>query len=518
MNQQLIEHLIELRDHYRAQQLESEQRKYHAAQQLAHVDALLVDEQESPSLVESLIELRHQYQQRVAECDRQAANLREQLMHVNALLADQLVQQYEYSASIQTAIISEDKNRSLAEATDFTDGKTSESGDRDEPESLEPENETDVLDRANDSVSQSKDKLLAADKARANLDASGSGQESLGEPEELTTLEGAAEATSSESETGEESRVNSQNLKRQGSALKTPLLPQFQHLTKLQAIEQVMREKTGSILQRDWIIHALYGEAGENDIKAERGRMRLSLKAGVKQGLWEEVPAQPGCYTKALALAAPDLVKKANRQQQGGRREPLPAENQPTLRMLAAYADLSLIDAVDLVVNDRAGQVLTTELVAIALYGKLSERELSEAKEIVARALWRGAEAKRWQHVPGKEGVYTLDLRLIELASSPISNKSKARMEDQEPLVVLPAYSDLSLTDAITAVLRERSGQVMTPEKVTKVLFGNLLGISEATARKKVGRALWDGASRNRWQRLRGANGRYTLEQQLLNS
>nr|MBA3924692.1 hypothetical protein [Nostocaceae cyanobacterium] len=453
MNQQLSEHLTELRNHYRVQQLESEQRKHYATQQLTHVDALLVDEQSSLSLVESLIKLRHHYQQQVAECDRQAAHLREQLMHVNALLADQLVQRHEYSASIQTATISEGKNRSLAEATDFTDGKTSESGDRDEPKALEPEEETESLNQVNDSIPQSKKEPLTADKARAKLDASSFEQESLSESEELTTLERAAEARSSESETSEGSRVNSQTLKRQGSALKTPLLPQFKHLKKIQAIEQVMREKTGSILQMDWIIHALYGEAGENDIKPERGRLRLSLKAGVKQGLWEEVPAQPGCYTKALALAAPDLVKKANRQQQGGRREPLPAESQSTLQTLPAYAALSLIDAVDLVVNERAGQVLTSELVAIALYGDLAGRNLSEAKEIVARELEQGAKAKSWQHVPGQKGVYTFDLRLIEL-SFPISKSSKPRMREPELPAVLPAYSNLKFIDAIATVLR----------------------------------------------------------------
>jgi ferric iron reductase protein FhuF len=54
----------------------------------------------------------------------------------------------------------------------------------------------------------------------------------------------------------------------------------------------------------DWIIHALHGELGENEIKAERGRMSLSLKAGAEKGLWEEVPAQPGCYTKELACCS----------------------------------------------------------------------------------------------------------------------------------------------------------------------------------------------------------------------
>ncbi len=85
-------------------------------------------------------------------------------------------------------------------------------------------------------------------------------------------------------------------------------------------------------------------------------------------------------------------------------------------------------------------------------------------------------------------------------------------MGEPEPLTVLPAYSGLKFIDAITTVLRERAGQVMTPEKVTKVLFGDLSGVGEARAKKKVGRALWDGASRNRWQHLRGATGRYTID------
>jgi len=513
VNQQFIEHLIKLKTYYRAQQLETEQRKHHAAQQLTHVNALLVDEQESPNLVESLIELRHHYQQQVAECEHKAAHLREQLMHVNALLADQLVQHHDYLASLQTATITQDRNHSLAEATDFTDSQTSEDRELDESGVLEPENETQALNGVAQSIPQSKDKPLAEGKALADLDGSSSDQESLGEPEELATVERAAEATLIEFETGEESRVHSPLVKRPNSRVKTPLLPQFQHLAKNQALEQILREKAGSILQMDWIIQALHGELGENEIKAERGRMKLSLQAGAKKGLWEEVPTQPGCYTKELALAAPDLVEKANRQQESSEQNSSSSESQPTLQIRPAYAKLNLIDAVDLIMNDCIGQVLTTELVATALYGKISGSNLSEAKEIVAVALEEGAKAQRWQHVPEQKGVYTLDLRLIELASSPIAKSSKLRMGEPELPAVLTAYSDLKFIDAIGTVLRERAGQVMTSEKVTEILFGDLSGVGKAKAKEKVGRALWDGASKNRWQRLRGANGKYTFDQ-----
>jgi hypothetical protein len=143
-------------------------------------------------------------------------------MHVNALLADQLVQHHEYLASLQTATISQDRNHCLAEATDFTDSKTSEDRHIDESEVLEPEKETQALDRVAQSIPQSKDKPLAKGKALADLDGNSSDQELLGEPEELATVERAAEATLIEFETGEESRVHSPIVKRPGSPVKLP--------------------------------------------------------------------------------------------------------------------------------------------------------------------------------------------------------------------------------------------------------------------------------------------------------
>jgi hypothetical protein len=49
-------------------------------------------------------------------------------------------------------------------------------------------------------------------------------------------------------------------------------------------------------------------------------------------------------------------------------------------------------------------------------------------------------------------------------------------MGELELPAVLTAYSDLKFIDAIGTVLRERAGQVMTPETVTNVLFGDLSG------------------------------------------
>jgi hypothetical protein len=111
---------------------------------LTHVDALLVDKQESANLVESLIELRHHYQQQVAECDHRCSLERATDARQRST-SRPLVQHHEYLASLQTATISQDRNHSLAEATDFSDSKTSEDRDLDESEVLEPEKETQAL-------------------------------------------------------------------------------------------------------------------------------------------------------------------------------------------------------------------------------------------------------------------------------------------------------------------------------------------------------------------------------------
>jgi hypothetical protein len=132
------------------------------------------------------------------------------------------------------------------------------------------------------------------------------------------------------------------------------------------------------------------------------------------------VPAQPGCYTKELALAAPDLIEKANRQQESSKQNLSASESQPTLQIRPAYAKLSLIDAVDLIMNDCIGQVLTTELVATALYGKVSGSNLSEAKAIVAVAL-----------------------------------EQEARFTSKTPL--LPQFQHLAKNQAIEQILREKS-------------------------------------------------------------
>ena len=51
---------------------------------------------------------------------------------------------------------------------------------------------------------------------------------------------------------------------------------------------------------------------------------------------------------------------------------------------------------------------MNSEKVARVLFGEAEEEVFAAAKNKIGKALWSGANEKRWQGVPGKLGVYTL--------------------------------------------------------------------------------------------------------------
>ncbi len=273
-----------------------------------------------------------------------------------------------------------------------------------------------------------------------------------------------------------------------------------------------MEKKAGSALHIDWLLRELYGELAEEQTAAERDRLSETLKDGVEQGFWEKVAGSPECFTAALELVEPEQAKKTTQKQQV-KTKSTPV-SQPGLTVLLKYSGLNLIDAMELILADQAGAELTIEQVAKALYGELTGRKLSQAKEIVGGALWRGAGSERWHRVLGQKGVYTLDTRTIEPASDATDTASRAKRTSQGQLKILPAYSGMSFVDAVGTVLREHLGAVMTPEQVARVLYGEeLSGTRLSKARHKVNRVLCGGAIRKKWRRLTGAIGRYILDQ-----
>ncbi len=448
-NYQFIENLIELRSHYQSLNEDSERSSSHAIEQLNHINALLVDQLiENQQFVESLLQLREHYQTLHSQYQQKVVRAREQIAHVNALLADQAVLQHreQQPISIQAAALeqqalfgaSDDNNEKLPqhqpelvqepeplEASKQQIAKDDISrGEQDgviAPDSEEsPQQNLEVV--AGEESIETSEQQLAKDASQREQDEDKPG---LQEPELPVAVEQPIPTDSiqveQQSEPGpliespdvEDFPERSQGDKpaeltsRYSPLLKTPLLPQYQHLKKSEAVEKLLQENAGSILHVDYIIRALYGELEPEDIKAEKPRMNDSLKKGVAKGLWERVADSPGCYTADLNLVEKEAGSK---QVEGKKRQARKPNSKATEGMLPRYQDLSFTEVVETVVRDRSGEVLTPDIVARALYGELEGEAFTQAKTKVGKTLWSGANQGRWQSVIGKLGAYTLSL------------------------------------------------------------------------------------------------------------
>jgi len=340
-SQPFIGSLIELRSHYQSLINEHERQATRIREQLSQVNALLVDQLiENQQFVDNLMELRSHCRTLLEEQQQKAAHLREQMNHVNALLTDQVTLQRhgEQPVSIQAATIEQKQQQALTGAID------------------------------------------------------GSKSEQVEQPKELeSTKLSSVENSDSESPS-------------QFSRLTTPLLLKYSSLTKNQAVEKLLQEKKGNILHIDYIIRALYGELSPDETKAEKPRMYDTLKKGVAKGLWDSVPDSPGCYTINLKLIEPELDKN---EANSSKHEEGRCTSKSQDEMLDRYRNLSLIEAVEQVVQESAGQILTTEKVAQTLYGgKLEGYALTKAKERIGKTLWYGARQGFWQRVPQQLGCY----------------------------------------------------------------------------------------------------------------
>lgn len=75
------------------------------------------------------------------------------------------------------------------------------------------------------------------------------------------------------------------------------LLPEYEGLTLEQAIALLLGDNRGVILQRDYIVRALYGEVPQSKKATTYRQVSQALKAGVRSGLWDVDPDNADCYT-----------------------------------------------------------------------------------------------------------------------------------------------------------------------------------------------------------------------------
>jgi hypothetical protein len=209
-----------------------------------------------------------------------------------------------------------------------------------------------------------------------------------------------------------------------------PLLPQYQGMTKLKAISQILSEQSGHVLHQDTITQLLYGDLSLEILKVESRRMRASLFQGVTKGLWQRAPKHPSCYvTKAsrngsgrksdsanqkLVTSAELNLEPATSPAKPGRKSSTLTKNKAiasvkpatrgrtqVLSLPVQYSGLSKIDAVAKVLEENPGFIMHMDEIIEHLYGKLTDTELKAEKVRMKDVMTRGIQRKLWQKAKG---------------------------------------------------------------------------------------------------------------------
>jgi hypothetical protein len=83
-----------------------------------------------------------------------------------------------------------------------------------------------------------------------------------------------------------------------------PLLPEYAGMKKLDAIGIVLEKNKGEVLHHDTIIQMLYGDLSLADLKEERIRIKTALLTGVKFNRWEKSPIPSSYLLKSKSAAS----------------------------------------------------------------------------------------------------------------------------------------------------------------------------------------------------------------------
>ncbi len=388
---------------------------------------MLVDHlTENQQFTESLLQLREHYQALRSEHHQKTQNAKEQIAHVNALLADSLVLQHreQQPISIQVASLEQQALSGAMPTADTRNATIANNGEelhRQSPELVRESNPPEILEQIilDDGQGVGDGAMSAAVRSATIAAPTESPQPNLEvaeSPESLQVSEPQIPTDSHQVKQQPEPEPpaelpdvedSSARAPRHTVPIKTPLLPQYRHLNKSEAVEQILQEEEGKVLHVNYIIRALHGELTPSDIAAEKPRMFDTLKKGVVKGLWDRVPDSPGCYTADVKLVDSEAEQKLVEERKPQRRKP---NSKATEGMLPPYRNLTFTDAVESVMRDRSGEIVTTDIMARALYGELEGPAFVEARNKIGKIMWSGANQGRWQSVPGQKGAYTLSL------------------------------------------------------------------------------------------------------------
>jgi hypothetical protein len=215
-----------------------------------------------------------------------------------------------------------------------------------------------------------------------------------------------------------------------------PMLPQFEGMTKLEAISSVLGEQSGHVLHQDSIIQLLYGDLSPEVLSEETRRLRASLFQGVRKGLWQKAPKQPSSYivkgkrgrsknTEANNGSAPAETSDSEDSLANASSASKPASTRKNIRTVRSktsrsdggksasrgreqvlslpeeFNGLSKIDAVSKVLSEHPGTVVHIEDIIEQFYGQLSKEDLKAEKDRMKDVMTRGVKRGLWSRAVG---------------------------------------------------------------------------------------------------------------------
>jgi hypothetical protein len=341
------------------------------------------------ALIEPLLGLREYYARLVQEYELKVTTARVQLAHVEALLSN-------------SSALMNGKGFPGLEILDVTAiTQTSTHLSREAIESQLKGSNTQEVDLAEEFGEDTESELETSD-------------ETASESQEDTDKKNEDDDVSESSKPEKAKSSKAKYSGKGGSDIQ--MLPDFRHISRIEAIKQLLEDNRGKVCHIDFVVRSLYGDLESTAFKVVKGRVHSSLTHGKEQMYWESVPDEPGCYTLDLSLVTPPGSKSKSKKAKPKARKQLIPQRTKKIPMLPQYEGQFLIDAISSFLEDNSGKIYSVSEIIEQIYGALDEEEIRDMKirSMVLGELSRGYRIGRFARVPNKLGYYTWDLDTVD--------------------------------------------------------------------------------------------------------
>jgi len=430
--QTLLEPLLELRDYYAALACEYERLWQTARSQLVHVEALLsnwsaVDKRDNLTAVVETFSfaptpvqhnsLSPKQLDRISNVDQQdkieseLTDEHEQQIDVDDndveqdKIESELTDEHEQQIDVDDNDVEQDKIES-----ELTDEEREQQIDVDDDDVEQDKIESELTDDEDEQQIDVDDDDVEQDKIESEL-TDDEDEQQIDVDDESSDAEDTVVTAPALSQQKETQTQNNDN-----SILGTdvPMLPEYQVLTRMQAIEKILRDHLGTVCHIDFIVRSLFGDLEPSVFKVVKSRVQSSLTHGKEKGYWAAFPDEPGCYTLDLNLVTPANGKVKSKSIKPKRKKPFLLSKPKRVPMLPEYEGKFLIDAISILLQRNSGKIFSVGEVITGLYGELNAEQLREIKTAVHNELSRGHRIGRFSRVPHKIGCYSWDLKKIQ--------------------------------------------------------------------------------------------------------